>query len=62
MNEINQVCEYCDDGDGIYTHCLHCSKRESTIDKFIEDGGFDKAFNDVFGLPVGVVKALGEVS
>jgi hypothetical protein len=101
MNENNQVCEYCDDGDGqsifpyyglaphvhtkpidgteftgeipenfspdgdgmgIYTHCLHCSKRESTIDKFIEDGGFDKAFNDVFGLPVEVVESLKEVT
>lgn len=33
----------------------------SKIDRFIADGGFDKAFNDVFGLPVGVVESLGEV-
>ena len=33
----------------------------SKIDRFITDGGFDKAFQDVFGLPVGVVDSLGEV-
>ena len=31
-------------------------------DYIIHDGEFDKAFRDVFGLPIGVVKSLGEVS
>ena len=35
---------------------------KNCIDQFIASGEFDKAFKDVFGLPVGVVKALGEVS
>ncbi|NHC02368.1 hypothetical protein G9F31_01030 [Acinetobacter sp. 187] len=34
----------------------------SKIDGFITSGGFDKAFQDVFGLPVGVVESLGEIS
>ncbi len=34
----------------------------SDIDQFIASGGFDKAFNGVFGLPIGVVDSLGEVS
>ena len=34
----------------------------SDIDQFIASGEFDKAFRDVFGLPIGVVKSLGEVS
>ncbi|WP_180010490.1 hypothetical protein [Acinetobacter sp. YH16055] len=34
----------------------------SDIDQFIASGEFDKAFKDVFGLPVGVVKSLKEVS
>lgn len=34
----------------------------SKIDGFIADGEFDKAFQDVFGLPVGVIESLGEVS
>ena len=34
----------------------------NNIDKFIASGEFDKAFRDVFGLPSGVVKSLGEVS
>ena len=37
-------------------------KPKNCIDQFIASGEFDKAFKDVFGLPVGVVKALGEVS
>lgn len=37
-------------------------KQVSLMDQFIADGGFDQAFKDVFGLPSGVVKALGEVS
>lgn len=34
----------------------------NTIDQFIESGGFDQAFKDVFGLPETVVKSLKEVS
>lgn len=34
----------------------------SDIDQFIAGGGFDKAFESVFGLPIGVVDSLGEVS
>ena len=37
-------------------------KPENCIDQFIASGEFDKAFKDVFGLPEGVVKSLGEVS
>ena len=37
-------------------------KPKNCIDQFIASGEFDMAFKDVFGLPVGVVKALGEVS
>lgn len=37
-------------------------KPKNCIDEFIKSGEFDKAFRDVFGLPIGVVKALGEVS
>ena len=33
----------------------------NSIDQFIASGEFDKAFRDVFGLPSGVVKSLGEV-
>ena len=34
----------------------------SDIDQFIASGGFDKDFESVFGLPIGVVDSLGEVS
>ena len=37
-------------------------KPANNIDQFIQSGEFDKAFCDVFGLPIGVVKSLGEVS
>ena len=37
-------------------------KPANCIDTFIASGEFDKAFRDVFGLPIGVVKSLGEVS
>ena len=37
-------------------------KPKNSIDTFIASGEFDKAFRDVFGLPIGVVKSLGEVS
>lgn len=37
-------------------------KQVNLMDQFIADGGFDKAFADVFGLPESVVQSLGEVS
>ena len=51
----------------LYCHVLssYIVEHEQTannIDKFIASGEFDKAFRDVFGLPIGVVKSLGEVS
>lgn len=51
----------------LYYHVLssYIAEHEQTannIDKFIASGGFDKAFNSVFGLPIGVVDSLGEVS
>ena len=51
----------------LYYHVLssYIAEHEQTannIDQFIQSGGFDKAFRDVFGLPIGVVKSLGEVS
>lgn len=41
---------------------LEIDKQVNLIDQFIQSGEFDKAFKDVFGLPSGVVMALGEVS
>ena len=51
----------------LYYHVLssYIAEHEQTannIDQFIQSGEFDKAFRDVFGLPIGVVKSLGEVS
>lgn len=37
-------------------------KQVNLMDQFIESGGFDQAFKDVFGLPETVVKSLKEVS
>ena len=37
-------------------------QQKNTIDSFIEDGGFDKAFVDVFGLPESVKQSLKEIS
>lgn len=55
-----------DNSNGIYealsTYITEHQEPKNCIDQFIASGEFDKAFNDVFGLPVGVVKALGEVS
>ncbi|MCU4606997.1 MULTISPECIES: hypothetical protein [Acinetobacter] len=34
----------------------------NTIDSFINDGGFNQAFKDVFGLPDSVKQSLKEVS
>lgn len=41
---------------------LEIDKQVNLMDQFIESGEFDRAFRDVFGLPIGVVKSLGEVS
>ncbi len=51
----------------LYYHVLssYIAEHEqpaNNIDQFIQSGEFDKAFKDVFGLPIGEVKALGEVS
>ena len=37
-------------------------KRVNIMDQFIAEGGFDKAFQDVFGLPESVKRSLEEVS
>lgn len=37
-------------------------KQVNLMDQFIADGGFDKAFVDVFGLPESVKKSLEEIS
>ena len=44
------------------SHIKEHDHPSSDIDRFIASGEFDKAFKDVFGLPSGVVKSLGEVS
>ena len=51
----------------LYYHVLSSyieehQKPANNIDQFIQSGEFDKAFRDVFGLPIGVVESLGEVS
>lgn len=51
----------------LYYHMLssYIARHEqptNNIDQSIASGEFDKAFKDVFGLPEGVVKSLGEVS
>ena len=47
----------------VFSNCIKEHDHPSSdIDQSIASGGFDKAFRDVFGLPVGVVKSLGEVS
>ena len=51
----------------LYYHMLSSyiaghQKPANSIDQFIQSGEFDKAFRDVFGLPIGVVKSLGEVT
>ena len=37
------------------------NKQVNLMDQFIADGGFDQAFNDVFGLPESVKQSLKEV-
>ena len=51
----------------LYYHVLSSyiaehQKPANNIDQFIQSGEFDKAFRDVFGLPIGVVESLGEVT
>ena len=51
----------------LYYHVLssYIAEHEQTannIDQFIQSGEFDKAFESAFGLPIGVVESLGEVS
>ena len=41
---------------------IEIDNQVNLMDQFIESGEFDKAFKDVFGLPSGVVRSLGEVS
>ena len=52
--------------NGIYqalsSYIAEHEQAANNIDTFIASGEFDKAFRDVFGLPSGVVKSLGEVS
>ncbi|WP_171264727.1 hypothetical protein [Acinetobacter sp. ANC 4558] len=40
---------------------LETDKQINSIDQFITDGGFDQAFNEVFGLPESAVESLKEV-
>lgn len=53
MTEI-QICEQVGETD--------IDKQVNIMDQFIADGGFDKAFDDVFGLPESVKRSLEEVS
>jgi len=52
--------------NGLYTAFSSYIKEHdhpsSDIDQYIASGEFDKAFKSVFGLPIGVVDSLGEVS
>ncbi|MFU9812461.1 hypothetical protein ACNGTW_02390 [Acinetobacter radioresistens] len=57
-----------DDGnaDAIYqmlsSYIAKHEQSRNTIDSFINDGGFNQAFKDVFGLPDSVKQSLKEVS
>ena len=51
----------------LYYHVLSSyiakhAQQKNSIDQIIASGEFDKAFEGVFGLPIGVVDSLGEVS
>ncbi len=66
-NGTGVILEVSDSNADLYYHMLSIyvekhQKPENGIDQFIASGGFDKAFRDVFGLPIGVVDNLGEVS
>ena len=66
MRDIDRQYEINNNAD-LYYHVLSSYIAEHTqptnnIDQFIASGGFDKAFESVFGLPIGVVDSLGEIS
>ena len=51
----------------LYYHVLSSyiakhAQPTNSIDQLIASGEFDKAFESVFGLPIGVVDSLGEIS
>ena len=46
---------------GEVVQLTNIDKQVNLMDQFIADGEFDKAFQDVFGLPVEVVESLKEV-
>ena len=54
MIETQESCEHQENSN--------IDKQVNLMDKFIADGGFDKAFADVFGLPESVKKSLEEIS
>lgn len=65
-NGTGVILEIGSDAD-LYYHVLSSYIAEhvqatNSIDQFIASGEFDKAFRDVFGLPIAVVDSLGEVS
>ena len=65
-NGTGVILEIGSDAD-LYYHVLSSYIAEhvqatNRIDQFIASGEFDKAFRDVFGLPIAVVDSLGEVS
>ena len=66
-NGTGIILEVSDSNADLYYHMLSNyiavhEKPENCIDQFIASGGFDKSFESVFGLPIGVVESLGEVS
>ena len=66
-NGTGIILEVSDSSADLYYHVLSNyiavhEKPENCIDQFIASGGFDEAFRNVFGLPLGVVDSLGEVS
>ena len=44
------------------SYILKHTQPTNSIDQFTASGEFDKAFESVFGLPIGVVDSLGEVT
>ena len=65
-NGTGVILEVGSDAD-LYYHVLSSyiakhTQPTNSIDQFIAGGGFDKAFESAFGLPIGVVESLGEVS
>ena len=65
-NGTGVILEVGSDAD-LYYHVLSSyiakhTQPTNSIDQFIAGGGFDKAFESAFGLPISVVESLGEVS